>query len=169
MRTASLILAVSLLATAGAAPAAKKDPLADPAYQVSYADMDTAPQVPNGAIYQASMGYSPLINGARAASVGDIVTILLVERTDASKSTSANTDRSANIGITPPSSGLFSKLFSATDASASGAQGFKGKGDAAQSNALNGEITVTVAKVKCPSGGPHRARRAGRQDARHRQ
>jgi len=30
---------------------------------------------------------------------------------------------------------------------ANGAQGFKGKGDAAQSNALTGQITVTVAKV----------------------
>ena len=79
--------------------------------------------------------------------MGDIITILLVERTQATKSTSANTDRSGNIGLTPPTTGPFSKLFSASDVGASGTQGFKGKGDAAQSNALSGEITVTVAKV----------------------
>ncbi|MGF7169170.1 flagellar L-ring protein precursor FlgH [Sphingobium xanthum] len=126
----------------------KKDPLADPSYQVTYApEVPAAPAQPNGAIFQVSAGYSSLTNGARAAQVGDIITILLVERTQASKSTSANTDRSGSIGLTPPSSGPFSKLFSASDIGASGTQGFKGKGDASQSNALSGEITVTIARV----------------------
>jgi flagellar L-ring protein precursor FlgH len=126
----------------------KPDPMADPAYQVTYSPEQLPAQAqPNGAIFQASAGYSPLINGARAAQVGDIITILLVERTQASKSTSANTDRSGTIGLTPPTSGPFSKLFSASDVGASGTQGFKGKGDAAQSNALSGEITVTIARV----------------------
>jgi len=126
----------------------KKDPLADPAYQVTYADSALARSEPaNGAIFQSASGFSALTSGARAASVGDIITILLVERTQASKSTSANTDRTGSIGLTPPSTGPFSKLFSASDVGASGSQGFKGKGDAAQSNALSGEITVTVAKV----------------------
>jgi len=126
----------------------KKDPLANPAYQVTYAEPEAPrPAQPNGAIFQASAGYSSLTNGARAAQVGDIITILLVERTQASKSTSANMDRSGNIGLTPPSTGPFSKLFSASDVGASGNQGFKGKGDASQSNALSGEITVTIAKV----------------------
>ena len=65
----------------------------------------------------------------------------------ATKSTSANTDRSGSISLTPPSTGPFSKLFSSSDVGASGGQGFKGKGDSAQSNALSGEITVTIAKV----------------------
>lgn len=126
----------------------KADPLADPAYQVTYADPELArPAQPTGAIFQRSTGFSALTSGARAASVGDIITILLVERTQASKSTSANTDRTGGIGLAPPSTGPFSKLFSASDVGASGSQGFKGKGDAAQSNALSGEITVTVAKV----------------------
>jgi len=126
----------------------KKDPLADPAYQVTYADSALTRSEPaNGAIFQSASGFSALTSGARAASVGDIITILLVERTQASKSTSANTDRTGSIGLTPPSTGPFSKLFSASDVGASGSQGFKGKGDAAQSNALSGEITVTVAKV----------------------
>lgn len=152
--TRSIALTLGAIALGATAPASaglfgkKKEPLADPAFQVTYSpETAAAPSQPNGAIFQASAGYSSLTNGARAAQVGDIITILLVERTQASKSTSANTDRSANIGLTPPSSGPFSKLFSASDVGASGSQGFKGKGDAAQSNTLSGEITVTIAQV----------------------
>jgi len=143
----ALTALIAAPATAGGIFPKKKDPLADPAYQVTYSDEVMAPATPNGAIFQASAGYSPLVNGERAASVGDILTILLVERTQATKSNSANTDRSANIGLIPPSTGPLSKILSSTDVGASGSQGFKGKGDAAQSNALSGEVTVTVAKV----------------------
>lgn len=127
----------------------KQDPLANPNYQVTYGDEDVAAAAPraNGSIFQASSGYAPLVNGSRAAMVGDILTIQLVERTDATKSTSSTTNRSGSAGITPPTTGIFSKLFSATDVAASANQGFKGAGDSAQSNALSGEITVTVAKV----------------------
>ena len=149
-----VVSALAFAAIGLAAPASaglfgkKQEPLADPAYQASYApELATAPTQPNGAIFQTSAGYSSLTNGARAAQVGDIITIQLVERTQATKSTSANTDRSANIGLTPPTTGPFSKLFSSSDVGASGAQGFKGKGDSAQSNALSGEIAVTIARV----------------------
>ncbi|MBB5985285.1 flagellar basal body L-ring protein FlgH [Sphingobium lignivorans] len=146
---ASAIAAIAFSAPASAGLFGKKaDPMADPAFQATLAPAEmTAPERPNGAIFQASAGYSPLVNGARAANVGDIITILLVERTQASKSNSANTDRSGSIGLNPPTTGPFSKIFSASDVGASGTQGFKGKGDAAQSNALSGEITVTVSKV----------------------
>ena len=39
------------------------------------------PAVPNGAIFQAANGYAPLTSGQRAAQVGDVITIVLVERT----------------------------------------------------------------------------------------
>jgi flagellar L-ring protein precursor FlgH len=105
-----------------------------------------APAVGNGAIFQASMGYAPLTSGARAAMVGDLITIILVEKTAAQKSNSASTARAANIGITPPTTGPLS-FFTTTDASAGGSSTFTGKGDAAQSNALTGAITVTVAQI----------------------
>jgi flagellar L-ring protein FlgH len=129
------------------AHARKNDPLANPAFQVTLPEEVPTRAIPNGAIFQVANGYAPLTNGARAAMVGDILTILLVERTQASKTNSANTDRSGSIGLTPPTTGPLSKLFSPSDIAASGNQGFKGGGDAAQSNALSGEITVTVAKV----------------------
>jgi flagellar L-ring protein precursor FlgH len=148
----ALVALATIAATAPAASAAglfgkKQDPLADPAYQATYLESrDDEPAPANGAIFQAQAGYSPLVNGGRAASVGDILTIQLAENTSASKSNSANTGRSGSVGITPPTTGWFS-LFSPTSAASSGNQGFKGAGDAAQSNALNGEITVTVARV----------------------
>lgn len=152
-RAAALLSAFAVLGLAAPASAGlfgkKKDPLEDPAYQVTYSgDEQAMPEPrPNGGIFQVSAGYSALTNGARAASVGDIITILLVERTQATKSNSANTNRSGSIGLAPPSTGPFSKLFSASDIASGGTQGFTGKGDAAQSNALSGEITVTIARV----------------------
>lgn len=77
--------------------------------------------------------------------MGDIITIVLVERTQATKSNSADTSRDGNLGLTPPSTGLLSKLFSASDVAMGGQNGFNGKGGATQSNALSGEITVTIA------------------------
>ena len=100
----------------------------------------------NGAIFQAASGYAPLTSGMRASMVGDVLTITLVERTAATKSTSQTTDRGGSIGLTPPTTGLLS-LFSPSDIGASGSNAFKGQGQTAQSNALSGEISVTIAAV----------------------
>src|SRR5690606_31004043 len=81
----------------------------------------------NGSLFQASLGYTPLPSGARATSVGDIITIVLVERTQATKSNSADTSRNGNIGLTPPTTGVLSKLFSASDVAMGGQSGFTGK------------------------------------------
>ena len=103
------------------------------------------PTLANGAIFQIER-YSPLTSGARAGRVGDILTITLIERTSATKSTSATTGRNGNIGLSPPVSGPLS-LIGAGDVNMSGDQSFKGKGETAQSNALSGELSVTVAAV----------------------
>lgn len=110
----------------------------------------TAPQAPvgqpsSGAIFLAE-NYTPLTSGARAGRIGDIVTIVLVERMSATKSNSATTGRNGSVGLTPPATGPLN-LFSPTDVNMGGNQSFKGKGDAAQSNALSGEVSVTVAAV----------------------
>ena len=107
-----------------------------------------APPVPppaNGAIFQIG-GYTPLTSGMRASQVGDVLTIMLVERTSATKSSSANTDRSGDISLVPPASGPLS-LLKPKFLNSSGAQSFQGQGDAAQSNALTGEVSVTVTAV----------------------
>jgi flagellar L-ring protein FlgH len=103
-------------------------------------------QVANGAIFQAANGYAPLTSGNRASMVGDLVTIVLVERTQAVKSNSAQTDREGGISLTPPITGPLN-LFDPSDVNARGDLSFSGEGRAAQSNALSGEITVTIAEV----------------------
>ena len=137
-------LFIALLAVPAAAEAKKKDKIAPDAFSVTLPD-PTPPAPPaNGSIFQGS--YVALTSGARAGQVGDILTIQLVERTIASKSNSAGTTRDGSFGLTPPTTGPLS-LFNPSDVSAGGNQQFKGKGDAAQSNMLSGEVTVTVAAV----------------------
>jgi len=104
------------------------------------------PPAANGAIFQADDGYAALYEGPRARRVGDPLTIVLVEHTTASKSASSNLDSGGGFGLTPPTTGALS-LFKSTDASVSGTRNFKGAGTADQSNALTGEISVTVAAV----------------------
>lgn len=140
--SSSRIAAVGLLIlTAGKAPKPDYSP-------VSPANAVVAPA--NGAIFQAAAGYAPLTSGARASMVGDVLTIALVERTQAVKATSQTTGRDGSIGLTPPATGLFN-LFSPSDVTASGTNAFKGQGQAAQSNALTGEISVTVSAI-LPNG-----------------
>lgn len=128
--------------------------VASPAFAKKQPKIDYAPTAPvfvppppaNGAIFQASQGYSALYEGPRARRVGDPLTIVLVERMSAQKDVASKSGRDGNIGLTPPSAGPLS-LFSPAEAAASGTQAFKGNGSASQSNSLTGEISVTVAEV----------------------
>ncbi|HEV7314385.1 flagellar basal body L-ring protein FlgH [Sphingopyxis sp. LARHCG72] len=135
-------LAMLALALAPVAAHAK-DKLPPDAFSVTM-PMPPAPLPANGSIFQG--GYVPLTSGGRAGAVGDIVTIQLVERTAATKSNAAGTQRDGNIGLTPPATGPLS-LFNPSDIAMGGGQQFKGKGDASQSNALSGEVSVTIAAV----------------------
>ena len=133
------LLAIALAPTAAFA----KDKLPPEAFAAPV-PVAPAPLPANGSIFQG--GYTPLTSGGRAGQVGDIITIQLVERTAATKSNAANTQRNGDIGLTPPSTGPLS-LFNPSDIAMGGGQQFKGKGDASQSNALSGEVSVTVAAV----------------------
>jgi flagellar L-ring protein FlgH len=105
----------------------------------------SAPNTP-GAIFPGA-GYAPLTSGARASQVGDVLTVVLVEQMQASKSSTQKTARNGRIGLTPPVTGPLSFL-KASDFSAGGGQSFNGGGQAAQSNALSGEVSVTVIAVR---------------------
>jgi len=151
MRTLSNIvvgLGAAALIGACAAPAqagifGKKKPAED----YSAAPPVTPPPAPaNGSIFQAQNGYAALYEGSVARKVGDPLTIVLVENTQASKSSSSKLDSGGGFSLTPPSTGALS-LFKPTDASVSGARNFNGKGTADQSNSLSGEVSVTVVAV----------------------
>lgn len=138
-------LASALALTLALAPAgaAARDDIPDDAFAATM-PAPLAPPPANGAIFQGN--YVALTSGARAGRVGDIVTIQLVERTIASKSNGARTERGGSIGLLPPITGPLS-LFTPGDINMGGDSEFDGKGRASQSNALAGEISVTIAEV----------------------
>ncbi|CAK0747350.1 Flagellar L-ring protein [Gammaproteobacteria bacterium] len=111
-----------------------------------------------GAIYQAG-GAIMLFQDNRAHRVGDTLTIILTETTNASKSANTSADKSNKTSITNPTI-----LGRAVDAYApkglplaagnlnlgfdlGSEQSFAGKGASQQSNKLSGSVTVTVAEV----------------------
>ena len=105
-----------------------------------------APVVATGSIFQAADGYGALHEGWRARRVGDPLTIVLVERTAATKSAGSKLDSDGGFGIRPPTTGPLS-LFDPTDVRAGGNRNFTGAGQTNQANSLTGEVSVTVAEV----------------------
>ncbi len=142
----ALVMGAAVAFTLHAAPveARKREPKPD--YSPAFAPPPEQAVYSDGAIFHAANGYAPLTSGMRAASVGDVLTVLLVERTQASKSATTNTDRNGSFGITPPATGPLS-LFDRSDTTFSGGGKFDGKGAATQANNLSGEVSVTVQAV----------------------
>jgi flagellar L-ring protein precursor FlgH len=146
---AAMSIAVSLLvlgACASARPAGQR-----------YAATAPEPLPPvasaNGAIYQAGHDV-PLFENSVAHRVGDILTILLSERTDASKSATTNTAKSSKLALPGPTIAGLPVTISGTEilnTSLDNNSTFGGSGDSAQSNALSGYVTVTVAQ-RLPNG-----------------
>jgi len=139
-----LLLAALTPGEADASIFGKKAPRED--FTVVRAPATPPPAPANGSIFQASDGYAALYEGWRARRVGDPLTIVLVERTAASKSSSSKLDSKGTGSITPPTTGPLA-LFNSTDASVSGGRSFNGQGQADQANSLSGEVSVTVAEV----------------------
>jgi flagellar L-ring protein precursor FlgH len=106
------------------------------------------PQASNGAIYQA--GYDvALFENATARRVGDIVTIRLVEATNASKSSSTTTSKATSIDLPGPTIAGRPVTVNGTqvlNTAVDNQTTFDGSGDSKQSNRLTGEITVAVVK-----------------------
>lgn len=107
----------------------------------------------NGAIYQYGHDIA-LFENSTARRVGDTVTIRLVERTNASKSSSTTTSKSTNVNLPGPTIAGRPVTVNGTEVlnmSLANETGFDGQGDSSQSNQLEGDITVTVAR-KLPNG-----------------
>ncbi|NOT84984.1 MAG: flagellar basal body L-ring protein FlgH [Methylococcaceae bacterium] len=105
-----------------------------------------------GAIYQS--GYDMRLFEDRSAKrIGDILTVRLVENTNASKKSDLNASKDSKLEVSVPSLwGLGASVFGGDlGTKASAADAFKGGGSADQSNRLMGDITVTVVDV-LPNG-----------------
>ncbi|MFN3676530.1 MAG: flagellar basal body L-ring protein FlgH [Sphingomonas pseudosanguinis] len=142
-----LVLAASATAPAQASLFGRKAPPEDfsTTRPLPVAAQPVAPA--NGSIFQAADGYAALYEGWRARRVGDPLTIVLVERTAASKSANSKLGSKGDLGINPPTTGPLGSLLKSTDIGMGGSRNFNGSGAADQSNSLSGEISVTVAQV----------------------
>jgi len=113
----------------------------------------------NGSIYQA--GYEMIwFEDIVARRVGDVLTVTLVENTQANKSATTSTAKSSDVSManptifgstpqfnTPGIIPLASNRNNTLDFGLSSSSDFSGDGSSTQSNALSGNITVTVIEV----------------------
>ncbi|TDN67954.1 flagellar basal body L-ring protein FlgH [Paraburkholderia sp. BL10I2N1] len=118
--------------------------------------MTAAPPVPPvnsspGAIYNPGYAGRPLFEDQRPRNVGDIITIVIAENINATKSSQAAANRNGSTKFGVPTAGFLSGLFNRVDLDASGANKFQGTGGASAANTFNGTITVTVTGVQ-PNG-----------------
>ncbi len=116
----------------------------DPKYLASQPVYVEPPQQSTGAIYQTASALS-LFEDIKARRVGDILTIVLNENTNAEKKADTTLDKSSESGIGVPK--LFGQTVPELENSLSAGHKFETTGDSKQSNKLEGSITVTVAKV----------------------
>ena len=114
--------------------------------------------ITEGSLYSERRGLS-LFADTRARSVGDIINVVLIESTQASKNAGTAVDRGASIDVAPPT--LFGRTGTNFDVgdytnltleqSAASDSEFTGNGSSNQSNSLTGAIAVQVARV-LPNG-----------------
>ena len=142
-----LSLAACLFVLGGCGATPKRDP--------AFASTPPAvaePSPKNGAIYHP--GYEmALFRDLKAHRVGDILTVRLMEKTDASKEAETTIDKDTEFNIDSPT--LFGKSVGINgytlESSMDAQRNFEGAADSNQSNSLTGNITVTVAAV-LPNG-----------------
>lgn len=102
----------------------------------------------NGAIYQSGHDL-PLFENSVAHRVGDVLTITLEEKTNASKTATTTTKKTTSAELPTPTllgGQLMLKGRSLLNNSLNNASSFDGEGGSQQSNQLTGDITVTVAR-----------------------
>lgn len=101
----------------------------------------------DGAIYHANAPLA-LFETKRARNVGDIITIQINERTNATKKGNSSASRKSSNEVSVPTIlGLPGKSFQGMNLSTSGDHSFDGKGESNSSDTFSGTITVTVIEV----------------------
>ena len=117
------------------------------------------PQYSNGSLYQINAPAASLYSDTRPHSLGDILTVVLQENTNATKSTATSTTKEDSIDLTTPDiitrrlGGVSGDLADLLTGVLNGGQEltndreFSGEGSSNQSNSLTGNITVTVVDV----------------------
>ncbi|PPK41510.1 flagellar L-ring protein precursor FlgH [Trinickia symbiotica] len=107
---------------------------------------------PPGSIYNPGFAGHPLFEDQRPRNVGDILTIVIQENINATKTSGASANRNGSTGFSATGpTGVLPGLFSHLNGSGTGTNTFSGTGGANASNTFSGTITVTVTNV-LPNG-----------------
>lgn len=105
--------------------------------------------ITTGSIYKS--GYDiKLFEDSKAAKVGDILTVVLSEKTNASKTASTTTKKESDVEIGAPivlGKGVTKDGVAILQTQMGSDREFSGEGDSTQSNSLSGTVSVTVAEV----------------------
>src|ERR1700751_351882 len=139
-RTAQALVQLALLAALGGCGLVPKQPIVQ---QPMTAQPPMPPQAQSpGSIFNPGYAGRPLFEDQRPRNVGDILTIVIQENVNATKSSgaSANRNGTTSFSATGPTHvlpGLFSRL----NGSGNGTNTFQGTGGANASNTFNGTIT----------------------------
>jgi flagellar L-ring protein precursor FlgH len=113
------------------------------AYQPPELDY-SLPVASSGGLFRS--GYSgSLLSDRRALRVGDILTVVLDESTQSSKSAGTSFGKSSSIELPVPT--VLGKGFDQLETAASADRDFSGSSNSSQQNTLQGAIAVTVHKV----------------------
>ncbi|WMI97592.1 flagellar basal body L-ring protein FlgH [Pseudomonas chlororaphis subsp. aurantiaca] len=106
------------------------------------------PATKSGGLYR--FGYAgSMYQDKRALRVGDILTIVLDESTQSSKSAGTSFGKTSNVGVHVPT--VLGKTYPQLETSAGASRDFDGSAKSSQQNTLRGSIAVTVHKV-LPNG-----------------
>ncbi|WP_317889707.1 flagellar basal body L-ring protein FlgH [Spongiibacter pelagi] len=144
IKTAISLFAILLLAACAQAP---QKP--DESWEADVESAQSDQYANHGSVYQAGYGISLFLD-RRARQVGDVITVLLEEKTDASKSSSTATGKDSSISV--PTVNILGRNVTHNgvpilETGVSSSQDFSGQGSSSQSNSLSGSITVTVSEV----------------------
>ena len=128
--------------------------LNDPEYQPTIPEMPEVKVQPDGSLFYASTNLY-IFEDIKATRIGDLLTVVLTEATNASKDYSLEADKESTIDFPNPT------IFGNDDITVQGKQilnssvtanrEVEGEGELTQENSLDGNITVTVTQV-LPNG-----------------
>lgn len=107
-------------------------------------------QRPTGSIFSpTSAGNYPLFEDRRPRNVGDIVTVVLEEKTNAAKNVSTSTNRTgdANLNANSLTGYVPADIAGKLGIDAKGANNASGKGSSSADNTFSGTLTTTVIEV----------------------
>ncbi|MCB1623295.1 MAG: flagellar basal body L-ring protein FlgH [Pseudomonadales bacterium] len=146
-----LLLVVVLSLIAAGCSSFRGPPVED--HASTWPDVTPPARRTDGAIYSEGLDI-PLWENATARRVGDIITVRLLERTNASNSSSTSTAKSTAAALDGPKvlgRGVTVGGTPVLEGSLGNESKFDGSGSSKQTNRIDGDITVTVVR-RLPNG-----------------